>query len=232
MFCSNCGNRLSDGAAFCDQCGAKTVNNESAQQAAEIQQPQKPENVNTVVPESENSAPVQAEISVVNETAVPSYPYYSTETQPAEPQYSMKWFKFLIYFSLFFAAFINFTSQGLFYLTGAVYTMADTDPDLVYLFYDGLKVADVAFGIAGILLAVFSIFTRFRLAKFKKDGPICYYILQASSAVVSLLYGIAASVITGESMSGMVDVFSIVLSAILIAANVKYFSKRKALFVN
>ena len=74
----------------------------------------------------------------------------------------MRWFKFLIYFSLFAGALLNL-GNAVIYLTGSGY---DGKADLVWAFFDGLKGLDTFMGIACILIAIFQVFTRFKLSSF------------------------------------------------------------------
>lgn len=51
-FCTQCGNRLSEGSQFCSQCGAPVAQPEvSPQIPVQSQQPEKPENMHTVPPQ-------------------------------------------------------------------------------------------------------------------------------------------------------------------------------------
>ena len=148
----------------------------------------------------------------------------------------MKWFKFLIYFSLFFGAIINIIF-GLNYLTGGIYFVQSngvTTANFVYSFFgNGLKTLDMIFGILMVGVGVFSIYTRFRLSNYKINGPLCVYILYGVSPVLTLFYNIGVGAITG--ISGVVSVgsfASIVVACVLIFANYRYFTKRKGFFVN
>lgn len=151
-------------------------------------------------------------------------------------QHPMKWFKFLIYFALFLGAFINFV-YGVNYISGGIYsaqTNGEITSDIIYGIYgSGLKTLDVIYGIVMLAMAGFGIYTRFRLSKYKVNAPICVYILSAIGTALSLFYNIALFIITGlnEVFSATV-VTSIIGSAIYILLNYKYFSKRKALFIN
>lgn len=151
-----------------------------------------------------------------------------------EPTFSMKWYKFLIYFLLFFAALLNL-ANGVNYITGRIYevqTNGEVNADMVYLVYEALKPVDVVFGLAMIGVAAFAIYTRMKLAKFKADGPNCLYILYAAGAILTLIYNIVAFIVTGETqiITGEM-VGSFIGSGVVIALNYVYFNKRKALFV-
>ncbi len=104
--------------------------------------------------------------------------------------------------------------------------------DMVYGMYDGgLKVLDVINGVMMLVNAGFGIYTRFRLAKYKADGPKCLYILYASSAALSIIYNIALIALTGlNQVFSASGITSIVVSALVVFFNYKHFSKRKDLF--
>ncbi len=145
----------------------------------------------------------------------------------------MKWFKFLIYFSLWAGAVLNLIN-GVMLLTGGVY---DGQADFVYDTLDGIQTIDMIVGFLSIALAVFGIYTRFRLAGYYKNGPSSLTILYVGSIIVNLVYIIGVySILAGYDLSEIIDVSSFisgsVMSAVMIFANISYFNKRKHLFVN
>lgn len=152
--------------------------------------------------------------------------------QTLQPDYPMKWFKFLIYFALFLGAFSNFMS-GIGFITGSVY---GSSKELVYEVYEGLKPIDTIAGVAMIALAAFGIYTRIRLAGFYKNGPTMVLAMYAGAAALNLVYALAASSVIHSTSSVKVDLTSvyssIIVSAIMIFANRTYFAKRADLFVN
>ena len=146
----------------------------------------------------------------------------------------MKWFKFLIYFSLWAGAVVSLSS-GILSVTGLTYSVYGngTTASFVYSCYGpGLKVLDVIYGILNIAIAVFFIYTRFRLAQFRKDGPLCLYIIYGAEIVVSVVYLIGVSLITGVNAISSDTVSSIVTGIIMIIINRIYFRKRSHMFVN
>lgn len=152
-------------------------------------------------------------------------------------QFPMKWYKFLIYFALFFSAFISFVT-GIIYITGSIYniqTGGQVTGEMVYYFYSSMKPVDVCYGLALLATAVFSIVTRMQLAKFKRTGPMCVYILYIAGVVISCMYAVGVStamqVDLGEVFSSNMIV-SIVTSVVMVILNYIYFSKRQALFCN
>lgn len=150
--------------------------------------------------------------------------------------YPMKWFKFLIYFALFFGAFLEFCF-AISYFTGSIYfsqTNGQVSAEMVYGMYGTpLKIWDVIYGLIMLGSAVFSIITRNALAKYKSCGPKYLYILYIAGGVAGLVYNIGVSMITG--VSGIFNssfISSIVSTVIVVWANYKYFSKRDELFNN
>ncbi|MBP3313232.1 MAG: zinc-ribbon domain-containing protein [Oscillospiraceae bacterium] len=147
-------------------------------------------------------------------------------------QQTMKWFKFLIYFSLFASAVLNFIS-GVQMLTGSIY---GADADLVYAFFDGLKALDVLMGVGMLALAAFAIYTRFRLSGFYKNGPKMVMLTYAIDAALQLIYIIGVNVILPGEVVAEIDMTStivgIVVSVVMIWANKVYFDKRANLFQN
>ncbi len=208
-FCSTCGAKLeNESTQFCPNCGAK---------------------INAPIT---NSTPVtNGEPVVASQQTVPTY-------APVEPvvQYKMKWYKFLIYFALFFGAFINFVF-GFNYITGGIYfvqTDGQVTAEMVYNVYGaGLKVLDVLQGILMIAIAAFGVYTRFRLAKYKANAPMCVYILYGAGAGSTLLYSIALLAVTGlNQLTTVSNITSLVVTVGFILLNYAYFTKRKTLFNN
>ncbi len=177
----------------------------------------------------------------VNETQVP----VREQTMPVQPDpvplnpvvsRSMKWFKFLIYFALFLGALINF-AYGFNYITGDIYTVQSNGQVTAEMVYDvfgtDLKILDVIAGILMIAIAAFGIYTRIRLAKYKKNAPMCVYILYSAGAGFTLLYNIALLAITGlNTLTAASNVISIIVSIVLVVLNYVYFTKRKELFIH
>ncbi len=206
-FCSQCGTQIKDdNQQFCTNCGA----------------------------------PIETAELVARETM--AYDYHpSMQNQYSTPvesviQYPMKWFKFLIYFMLFFGAAVNFVI-GVNYMTGGIYvtqTDGQVTADAVYSIYGGgLQMLDILYGIIMVAMAGFGVYTRFRLAKYKTNGPICIYIMYGAGVVLSLFYNVALFVVTGlNQIFSSSIVTSALVSGLLIFWNYKYFTKRKELFVN
>lgn len=174
------------------------------------------------------NAPLNASAPNANH---PNYqqPYYQQPTSaPATPELPMKWFKFLIYFALFFGAIANIAT-GANTLTGKIYP----NPDAVYSTYSGLQAIDIYMGVACFVLAAMGIITRFRLSGYRKDGPSFLIALYILTAVLNVLYVVAIVLFTSLSFNDLnttTVITSVITSAIMVVCNKTYFDKRKALF--
>lgn len=150
-----------------------------------------------------------------------------------ENLYPMKWFKFLIYFALFFGAAINLI-YGTNYIDGMIYdvqTGGEVTAEMVYgVFVETFRALDVIYGITLIALAVLAVIVRFGLAKYKKYAPNLLIILNVLSTVAGLIYNITATAITGNNLISSA-IGSLISGMVMIIANYIYFKKRKGLFV-
>lgn len=213
MFCPKCGAQISDGVTFCAYCGSPVQPTNNAQ-------PGNPQ------------APVSPYNQYPQSNQYPPYNQYPQNNQYAPSnQLPMNWFKFLIYFSLFAGAVLNVIS-GLQLFTGAHYGGV---ADYVYAVFDGLQAVDVLVGLGMIALAAFGIYTRFRLAGYRKNGPKMLTYTYLAGLILSLLYLIAVHIVVPE-IAGEVNFTSYIISAvtsvIMVFVNREYFRKRAALFVN
>lgn len=145
--------------------------------------------------------------------------------------YKMKWFKFIIYVQLFLGA-VVMGIQGIPYITGTVYGELS---ELVYAMWgQSLRICDMFYGVANIILAVAAIVVRMRLAKFKKNGPLCYLIYFGVQGVVSVIYTLTTAAIIGQFPTDSIATFAGIIlgTMIALATNYTYFDNRKELFVN
>ena len=166
----------------------------------------------------------------------PAYqqPVSQQPAQPLQPELPMKWFKFQINFALWAGAILN-AINAFSMLTGSAYG-TDGEAELVYAMFKDLKTLDMACGIFLLALAAFGIYTRFQLAKFKKNGPTMLAILYAGVVVFDLVYVLGCSNILPQYVLDYVD-FTTFYSAmagsvVALAINITYFKKRAHLFVN
>lgn len=203
MFCKFCGKEISEGSVFCMNCG-------------------KP--VQDMVPPVQNMAPpVQNMASPVQNMAPP----VQQHTTPAQ---SMKWFKFIVYFQLFFVAVImlvNLVNS----VTGLRY---GTNASVVYLYYEELQVIDILYGILCLFFAGLAIFVQQWLIRYKSSAWVLYLFYVGVTNGVNLLYLLVTNIIIGQSIAHLVGnmVGVLIVPAIYIPLNYIYFNKRRHLFVN
>ena len=159
---------------------------------------------------------------------------YKELTEKSKPELGMSWFKFLIYFALFFNALDNLVS-GVALIFDIRHELLDTE----YYFDGNMRWLGILFGFIWITAAAAFIYIRFELAEFKSGAPKKYIIIEIIDSIVYLLFNLAGILLAGES-----DTLGIIGSVIVavvgsargafayIYLNVIYFRKRKHLFVN
>lgn len=148
----------------------------------------------------------------------------------------MNWYKFLIYFMLFADA-VMCICNAVSYITGEIYhlqSFGEFTATEAYTHYGvGLRYADILYAAALVIFAVLVIVARFKLAGFKKDGPLFLYISYGVNAFFALAYVIAVSIITDAVVSNITAIiWQFTSQAVYIYLNYLYFKKRKHLFVN
>ncbi len=226
MFCKNCGAQISDSTLFCEHCGTQVS-------TAAPQQPQQPVYQQPVYQQPQQPVYQQPVYQQPQQPVYQSAP--QSVSQPAiGAELPMKWFKFLIYFSLFAGAVLNLVT-GIMAMTGGQYEAVGGNAELVYRIMPDLQVVDMIYGVALLALAAFAVYVRMRLAGFYENGPKMLTVLYALSLAFSLIYLIAASSILAEK-GGEIDFSSqapnIAMSVAMIVCNITYFNKRSHLFVN
>lgn len=236
MFCPNCGRNNPDYAAVCGGCGTSLRDDAQPQQNAYQPYQQQPNYQQNQQPNYQH-----------NNYQQPNYPpqqnpYQPYQNQPnyAQPPISplnpgrpMKWYKFLIYFLLFVGALGNLAMAGIL-ATGSQYvnSYGNNVSEVVYKVFPTLQTLDIIMAVYSVAMAVFSIYTRFRLSGYYKNAGKCVFNMYLISAAVNLVYIIAAYAIIGESdaldMSSQFTGFAISLA--IAFCNKTYFDKRKDLF--
>lgn len=204
MQCPKCRAAMPNGAKYCTECGTKL--------------PIQPDSVPNVPQPAVQEAPVYEARPVVTE---------APPVQELQPR-GMKWFKFLIYFALWMAALYNLV-DSLQFFTGSV---LGSDAELIYLYYPLLKVLNLIFGFYLAAYSFLLIYTRYRLARFRKNGPFFLHALYLVQIVMTLIYWLAVSLVLGEWIDLSSSLGSLLYTAIVLCINIVYFRKRKHLFVN
>ena len=149
------------------------------------------------------------------------------------PEPGMKWYRFLIWFALWASA-LSALLSGLLEFTGLQYDLffGEGAAPAVAASFPALRFADLLFGAIHVALAVFAVYTRFRLSGFYKNGPalvsIYYALVPAVNLAWLLLYSLVLKSFPGDLSIG----FRIVFSAAVAFYNFGYFQDREQLFIN
>jgi hypothetical protein len=149
----------------------------------------------------------------------------------------MKWYNFLVSFSLIAGAVLNCLSS-LTYFTGTVYTsqagMSMAEVEMLYDYYPALQLVDVLYGVILIGLGILAFNTRKRLKTYDRDGPKMLYTLYGCNIAAVVLYAFLSAAVLGTSFSDMLGTLigSLIVPCIMLWANIVYFKKRMYLFVN
>ena len=164
-------------------------------------------------------------------------PIYTNPSTVSSNGLGMKWYKFIIYVQLFLSA-LSGLVNGIKYITGSVYGDA-SEREIIYEWFPSMKTVSTITGILMLAAAVVAIIARQKLAGFKHDGPMFYYITCGISIGASLIYCIAAYselskyswlVDTSSYLAG--SIIGILISVGLLIANIIYFGHRKDMFTN
>ena len=163
---------------------------------------------------------------------------YKEMIDSSKPELGMKWFKYLIYFQLFFSA-----AEYLFQAVCMIFNFQNRYTQELFnlnCFNRDLRPVGVILGILWLIPAAMTLYARFELAGFKKEAPKKFIILVAATQVLTC----AGEIFVKLSELYIVDarnvigaVLALVLSYALggfvfIYPNIVYFKKRAHLFVN
>lgn len=138
------------------------------------------------------------------------------------------WHKFMIYFSLFAGALLNFT-QGIQFMTGIMY---GDMKDEIYAFYSGLEALNVIYGLLLIGIAVFCIYVRFQLAGFKRGAPRLLAILYGCTCLLPIAYLGVYDAVTGIGADYSSVIGTMLGSLAMAGINIVYYNRRRDLFVH
>ena len=250
MFCSQCGEEIRAGAKFCSGCGAPAPQDptrvpapgaaKDALRSVVNQAKQTVSSFQSAAPKAQQNPPAYP--TGVQDPQQTTYAYQTStpQVQPAVAgQQGMAWFKFIIYVQLW-ASVLVFVAAGITLLTGAHYGSSSS---LVYGLIPSLHVLDILFGLSVLGLAVFCIYVRFALARYRQKGPKLYLWVYVLSIIIPLIYlvvllavlsgysSLSASYLLQNTNTTELIVYMI-FDVIMIIVNKIYFDKRKHLFVN
>ena len=227
MRCPACGQLLADEAKSCPSCGAVIEGRPVQEEVRSL------EDENFAGQQSVND---YAEYNragdgqSVQERPFESGRSYTTYDRPYEhqPAMPMKWYKFLIYVSLFLSGISNIF-MGVQAITGMQYGDA-VSASQVYSMYSGLKIVDVVYGAALVAIGVYAFIVRSKLAHYRTGAPKHLLLLYALAFIMNLVYVAGASLAIGMNLMSADVVMSLIVSIIMLIANKVYFDKRAHLF--
>ncbi len=136
-----------------------------------------------------------------------------------QPQMPMKWYKFLIYFALWAGGILNIINGIMTFFQKSLYIE--------------FAIINFVYSIALIALGAFSIYTRYRLAGFYKNGPQLLLYVYIANAALTVAYSALAYIATplAPIITDMVSITATVItSAVMVGLNNVYFQKRSHLF--
>ena len=131
----------------------------------------------------------------------------------------------MIYFALWLSA--------IFYLLYAtIIFFALREPAIGIIFGSEKVIMGYIFGITSVLLAIYSILVRFKLARYHRKAPSFFLSLYAIEIVISVIYMLFMKSVLDPKYDAVNEIPFIFLSVIILLANRKYYRKRAHLFVN
>lgn len=146
----------------------------------------------------------------------------------------MKYHNLLIYFSLFISSLFSIVT-GLRYLTGHIYADEAFSIDQIYTVFPVLKLVDISYGVICLGLAVYTLYTRQRLAHLKENGPVHLRSLFILSLVTSFAYLLVVSMAMNLPVNLFInsDQWISWISWVILLMSVRiYYNKRKSMFIN
>lgn len=205
--CRVCNTACSDETKYCPNCGTKLSVLGVGEPLSTYDDHDYPHS--TVGPEIPEEKPSSQRDNHADATTTQlhnaAYQTPTVQTLNSTPkEHGMLWYKILIYVVLFISAF-SFLLSGMAALNQELY---DGAASKLYLYAPILQVVDSFYGLAMLLLAGWAIYTRFRLAGFRRNGPRCLYILIAANLIVTLAYSVAAVSVLSTLGKTLVDTYS------------------------
>lgn len=149
------------------------------------------------------------------------------------PEYPMKWFRFLTRVVLIFGA-VLIIILGVVDLLGLPYTMQGYDASLLYAKLPLLLLIDTVYGVLCLGIGVLFLICRSKLLRFRPSGPILLYISYALSILIPVVYAVLSHFFlapAGTPLVGLTEIAELTGMAAGIVLNVIYFRRRRHMFV-
>ncbi len=155
-----------------------------------------------------------------------------SDPQPPQQEYPLGWHKYLIYFHLWANGIWNIFG-AVKMLTGSLYRWDGSSvASRVYSMYPSLKTLDFVYGMLHIAIGVLFLYTRFRLAAFRRGATKLLIRLYAAIIATMVIYLMALGAIVGVDTITAGSTGSLGGSVIMIVINYVYYRNRASLFVN
>ena len=145
--------------------------------------------------------------------------YHPTENVNV-PQLPMKWYYFLIYVDLFLSALLHLVSAVLTALLPWHYGVHTP----------GAILCTVIAAVSSLALCAYVLVVRSFLARYRKRGPMLYYIYLAADALIPLLT-LLLNALLCPILNQDATLSVPVINLIVLALNYTYFDKRRAYFI-
>ena len=163
----------------------------------------------------------------------PDPAFFQKDTVPpvqgrSEPR-PMKWHNFQMVTMIIGAVFT--VLAGFMNMNGSAYLAEGLDPAVIYGAYPALKTCDTGYGIAGIVIGVFQLYTRNRLKGFFRDAPRTLSVFYAFSLLAQIIYICAVSAVLKASAFSSAWT-SLAGPLIMMCINGVYYRHRQDLFVH
>ena len=187
MFCPFCGSQVPENTTFCPQCGqniAKVrINNDAQSESQTSSDSGYSQGYSSQSSDFARSAPPQP--TSVQSSSIPQPETAPTTTNASMQEIiriaeqngqGMKWFKFLVYFSLI-ASGVYGVVVGVLYLTGTYWSLFTGSADINFLYEinPGLRKLGFLLGLISIFLGVIYIICWIYIRKFKIVGLTLFY---------------------------------------------------------
>lgn len=211
MFCPKCGNQIADNSRFCSSCGQSIAPQEK-------RAPEHPVYQQPVYNQPNYNQPNY------NQPNYNQPNYNQNRYQPYQNQMPMNWFKFMIYFGLFAGAVLNVVSAILTFSELGEYS------DLMRYYFPTHYYFAIFGSICLIGLGALQVYTRFRLAEYRVNGPQLLLVVYGVAAAITFLDCLVGTVTIGANCFEGAQIVNICTNLVMACVNKVYFDKRKHLF--
>ncbi len=250
MKCKNCGEEINDFSTFCTYCGKPTGSEPNAGSLNSLKEESAPPpGYSEPIPQDDRMPQPRSsfdELPEFSRSQTGYIPNYAEDVKMngatwAEinrmgyivgengQHYGIGWLRFILYFQVFVSAAFAVYNAVNFFRGEDSYGV-----DYIYLIFPELQGLDITMGIFQVLIAGGLICSRFMITSLRKLGIWLFLGSHSLNLLLSVIFCIALSSITGTPLSEIIDfrsVYSIVVSAVMVGANYVYFKHRMPVFV-